>query len=38
MLSKLCLKNYKAFEGESFEVYPFRGWDEREIALSLPSP
>jgi hypothetical protein len=18
--------------------YPFRGWDEREIALSLPSP
>jgi hypothetical protein len=19
-------------------LYPFRGWDEREIALSLPSP
>jgi hypothetical protein len=24
--------------GTLLGLYPFRGWDEREIALSLPSP
>jgi predicted HTH transcriptional regulator len=36
-----ALKTIVAFlntNGGTLLVYPFRGWDEREIALSLPSP
>jgi hypothetical protein len=33
-----CIRLHRSVHKSYYFGYPFRGWDEREIALSLPSP